>query len=106
MDMQVGHGLADPHIGGDESPLGIGRLLNRSRQALRGDGQVEQDRLRGVVKGVDVASRYHQDMAWEKGPVVQERHRTSLVEHHMGGHFAGHDLAELAAWPAARIVSG
>lgn len=96
VDVQVGHALAHPVVGGHERAVsaetdfeGVGNLADPlEKWSDLGRGQVDD--------GLPVGPRHHQDVSLEDRAPVEKGHGHSIVEHDLSGIDARDDGAETA----------
>jgi len=95
--VQMRHALADAVVDGHEGTVGRESSLDGASQQL-GSGEERMDQCGGEIrKRFGVLFGNEQGVAWEDGPVVQERKRRIIFEDDGRGHGSGNNPAEDAA---------
>jgi hypothetical protein len=92
--VEMGDALADAVVYGDQGAFGAERFLDGAAERL---GALEERRDVGgreVGERFDVAARDEQDVAGEKGPVIEEGEGSVVLVDDGRGNGAGRDLAE------------
>src|SRR5581483_8882107 len=95
--VEVGDGLADDVVGGDERPLGAGRLADRDRERAGVGEYPGQEVVRKVPDRLPVLARHEEAVAGKERAVVEEGQRRAVLEDDVGARLARHDGAEGAA---------
>jgi hypothetical protein len=72
MHMEVGDGLADDVVDGDECSLCSESVEHGAGDPLHADHERRYEALRQVQERLDMANRSYQDMTFEHRPVIEE----------------------------------
>jgi len=95
--MEVRHALADDVVHGDERPVRLHALLDRSGQPLGVAEQLADERTREVADRHVVVPRQEQRVAGEDGPGVEKAQGVGVLENDVCRSLAGDNVAEEAA---------